>query len=105
METQVHHTPVLIHAEVAAELRSVGLEGRWLFHSHHLLTFQKCKLLRDLIHSLLLHACQPWVLILRRKLGLPIIVGLLIEGALLRVLPDFFDLLYHKGQLIYNKVF
>ena len=88
METQVHDAPVFIHAEVAAELRSVRLDDRWLFHSHHLLTFQKCKLLRDFIHSLLLHACQPWVLILRRKLGLPIVVGQLIEGALLRVLPD-----------------
>ena len=97
METQVHHAPVLIHAEVAAELRSVRLDDRWLFHSHHLLTFQKCKLLGDLIHSLFLHARQPWVLILRRKLGLPIVVGQLIEGALLRVLPGLIDLLYHKG--------
>ena len=88
METQVHDAPVLVHAEVAAELRPVRLEGRRLLHSHHLLTFQKCKLLGDLIHSLLLHARQPWVLVLRRQLGLPIIVGQLIEGALLRVLPD-----------------
>ena len=88
METQVHDAPVFIHAEVAAELLSVLLDDRWLFHSHHLLTFQKCKLLGDLIHSLLLHARQPWVLILRRKLGLPIVVDQLIEGALLRVLPD-----------------
>ena len=75
METQVHDAPVFIHAEIAAELRPVRLDDGWLFYSHHLLTFQKCKLLRDLIHSLLLHACQPWVLILRRKLGLPIIVS------------------------------
>ena len=75
MKTQIHNAPVLIHAEVAVELRSVRLEDCWLFHSHHLLTFQKCKLLGDLIHSLLLHARQPLVLILRRKLGLPIIVS------------------------------
>ena len=111
METQVHHTSVLIHAEVAAELWSVWLEDSWLFHSHHLLTFQKCKLLGDLIHSLLLHARQPWVLILRRKLGVSIIVGQLIESAVLRVLRGYlalaslFDLLYHKSQLIYSKVF
>ena len=87
METQVHDAPLFIHAEVAAELRSVRLDDRWLFHSHHLLTFQKCKLLGDLIHSLLLHARQPWVLVLWRQLCLSIIVGQLIEGALLRVLP------------------
>ena len=101
----INDAPVLIHAEVAAELRPVRLDDRWLFYSHHLLTFQKCKLLGDLIHSLLLHARQPWVLVLRCQLGLPIIVGQLIEGALLRVLPGLFGLLYHEGQLIYSKVF
>ena len=88
METHINDAPVLIHAEVAAELRPVRLDDRWLFYSHHLLTFQKCKLLGDLIHSLLLHASEPWVFVLWRQLGLAIIFGQFIEGALLMVLPD-----------------
>ncbi len=97
MESQVHDAPVLIHAEVAAELWPVRLWDHCLFDSQHLMPIQEGKLLSDLIHSLSLNARQPWVLVLRHPLVLLCIVVQLIEGALLDVLP----LLLLRASLLY----
>jgi hypothetical protein len=65
-EAQPDHPTVLLNSEVASEwLGGIRLRNYdWSFNSYHLLTFQKCKLISNDIHSTILLPREYWFLIL-----------------------------------------